>query len=155
MAKKMKCYVLMVSRFYPKSEIKAGQRTGLIEAILSGTKIHTIRGNYPWWLKRSIEITEGRGYLSLRYWEGKPCRSKQIEFKRIFRLGVQNVTLAAYAGRSGNIMCCVNNFNDSPYLIPTNDGLTAVDFYSWFFGVFLKDYISFNGVILHFTDFRY
>ena len=73
----------MVSRFFPAGHPKAGQPTGFVEKILIGKKIHTIRSNWKLWKKRIDEVQNGKAVISLRYWQGKPYRSKQVEFKRI------------------------------------------------------------------------
>lgn len=47
-----------------------------VPAILSGAKPHTIRAGLATRFKRGEVV-------SLRYWSGKPYRSKQVEFARV------------------------------------------------------------------------
>lgn len=103
----MKTYVLTVSRVFPTTHKRKGERTNFVCKILhainfdeSGTrlynicsnecetscfrrlidpKIHTIRANYELWAKRIKEVQKGEAILSIRYWSGKPYNSKQVE----------------------------------------------------------------------------
>ena len=55
---KLKCYVLLISRYFAKDNQKAGQPTGFLEKIESGEKLHTIRLNYEFWAEHFKEINE-------------------------------------------------------------------------------------------------
>jgi hypothetical protein len=63
------------------------------DKILSGEKLHSMRKNYEFWKKRIESIMAGDGYLSLRVWTGKPRRSKQREFLRLEKVGIDEITL--------------------------------------------------------------
>lgn len=101
----MKTYYLMLSQVFPVTHARAGQPTGFKEKVeaaikqLEGEwwKLHTIRGNYERWEKIFDEIYNDKAYLSIRVWEGKPYRSKQIELARLTRkdgIGLQRLTFS-------------------------------------------------------------
>lgn len=142
----MKTYVITLSRVFPKSHIRAGEPTGFKDKLLNGTKIHTIRSNYPLWKKRIDEIQKGDACLSIRQWTDKPYRSKQIEIARFTKddgIGLESITLP-------EIYDLVDVFNDYPGL-DTNDGLTREDWLHWFSGYETNKQMP----IIHFTGFRY
>lgn len=144
-AKKIKTYVLMVSRVFPSTHKREGEETGFPEKIVSTLlhnnpkKIHTIRANYQFWEKRIKDILEGNAILSIRCWSGKPYNSKQIEIWELDQysgIGLQRVL-----------------FNNTQRFdeIANNDGLSLSDFKEWF-----KNYdLSKPLAIIHFTKFRY
>lgn len=89
----MKTYVITLSQVFPTWHKRAGEPTKFRAAFLSGQtcskckkrnhamctsecfsglKIHTIRANYPLWLKRITEVQQGKAVLSVRQWSGKP-----------------------------------------------------------------------------------
>ena len=161
----MKTFVLTVSKTFPKSHKRAGQQTWFVEKIneagmpisdepIMGKKTHTIRSNYEFWEKRAKQINDGKAILSIRYWNGKPYNSKQVEFCQLSQIGVQKLTF-------------YNNDINCPYVyeedgvanypiygieqIAKNDGLSLSDFKEWF-----KHYdLSKPMAIIHFTSFRY
>ena len=144
----MKTYVITVSRHFPATHKRKGEPTGFVEKILSKEKKHTIRANYDLWVKRFEKINKGLACLSIRYWEGKPYQSKQVEFMRLFDsdgIGIEKLQDAnnmAYA-RIG-----INTFNWIH--IAKNDGLSFVDFDEWF-----KNCGPEPMAMIHFTSFRY
>lgn len=166
----MKTYVLTVSRSFPSGHKRAGDHTFFVEKISIeegglraiyknediSPKIHTIRANFQLWKKRFDEIEAGRACLSLRYWEGKPYRSKQVEFLRLTRddgIGLQELHFV-----SGDIdYPCVSPEKISAVddlltpIIARNDGLPLDDFKDWFKGYDLSGSLA----IIHFTNFRY
>lgn len=180
----MKTYVLMISRQFPATHKRRGEMTEFIEKILSnpnttpsdeifGTpeflnytrrdydpKIHTIRGNYELWRKRFKEIEKGNACLSLRYWEGKPYRSKQVEFLRFDRhegIGLQKMNFI-----NNDFVSVSNGFRELGICdevsrvvsiddIAKNDGLSLSDFNDWFKGYDWSEPMA----IIHFTRFRY
>lgn len=148
--KKLKTYVLIISRYFPKTHLRAGEETKFIENIFWWWKIHTIRENYPLWEKRINEVNKGNAVLSLRYWEGKPRHSKQIEFLQLAKAGIEKLEFI-----DGDFNCMyVNNkhcFSTIETSIAKNDGLSFDDFKNWF-----ADYdLTKPMAIIHFTDFRY
>jgi len=156
--KKNKTYVLTVSEFFPKTHNKSGLPTGFINSISNQTKLHTIRGNYPLWKKRIEEVQAGNAILSVRYWTGKPYKSKQKEvfvFDKDSAIGIQKLIF----NQSNYLYPYVDwesakKYVDTEvthYQISTNDGLSEVDFFEWF-----KKYdLSEPMAIIHFTPFRY
>lgn len=97
----MKTYVITLSQVFPTWHKRAGEPTKFRAAFLSGQtcskckkrnhamctsecfsglKIHTIRANYPLWLKRITEVQQGKAVLSVRQWSGKPTLKKSGAF---------------------------------------------------------------------------
>jgi len=159
----MKTYVITFSKEFPSTHKRCGESTGFVEKILSGSKIHTIRNNYSLWEDRFKNIRKGEAYLSLRYWSGKPYRSKQVEFLRLTKedgIGIQPIIIADYGDsfrvQPYNTGEKITN-KDLWYIgetgrlseIAKNDGLSVDDFKEWFKG---KQMI---GAIIHLTKFRY
>ena len=152
----MKTFVLTVSKIFPKTHRRAGQKTWFVEKIneagtpitdepIIGKKIHTIRANYELWEKRANQINEGKAILSIRVWSGKPYNSKQIEICKINKIGLQkldNPNNFVFAEIDGNGY----SWGD----VAANDGLPFEDFCDWF-----KIRPEKPMAIIHFTDFRY
>ena len=163
----MKTYVITFSREFPSTHKRSGEETGFVEKILSGEKIHTIRSSYTVWEDRFRKIYRGDACLSLRYWSGKPYKSKQVEFLRLTKdngICIQPIIIADckdyFAAKPFNEGARIANANlinisktdeDLRLLgqIAKNDGLSADDFKDWF-----KDR-QFVGVIINLTNFRY
>lgn len=142
----MKTYVIMLSKVFPKGHRREGEPTGFMEKLLSGEKIHTIRTNFPLWDKRIREVEKGEACISVRQWEDKPYRSKQIEVARFTKedgvgiealwlppIGQMDWTLAAYPD------------------LDSHDGLSREDWLSWFEFAPRGKALP----IIHFTPFRY
>lgn len=189
----MKTYVLTVSRTFSATHHRKGEPTFFVEKIHQGVmgklipcelcdrssvcnkkhcvidsmnfqdKIHTIRANYPLWKKRFEEIEAGRACLSLRYWSGKPYRSKQVEIARLTNtdgIGIQELEFeemimtgspVLVTGKKGFEKIFKLKKNISLNDLAKNDGLSFDDFKEWF-----KDYdLSEPLAIIHFTKFRY
>ena len=137
----------------------------------SGLKIHTIRANYPLWLKRITEVQQGKAVLSVRQWSGKPYRSPQIEITRLtvkHGVDIQKVVLYRTEWYDDDNKChyCYDvtldndkgiNIDD----IARNDGLNPIDFIEWFDRDICKQKLDDDGrvhkelAIIHFTKFRY
>jgi hypothetical protein len=148
----MKTYVVTVSKFFPGFHPKKGEETGFVEKILSGEKIHTIRGNLELWEKRIAEVQEGKAVLSLRYWSGKPYRSPQVEFKQLTSVdgvGIQEIEF--YREICTNTL--VDYFSENYSKIAQNDGLGRGDYVDWFASG--KYDLSKPMAIIQFTKFRY
>lgn len=116
MDKRIKIYVLMLSEYFPVSHPKAGQPTGVADALKANLqrlecheqrqcvgcgecvqplKYHTLRRNAELWEKRAAEINAGHAILSIRQWSGKPYGkgTHQIEIARLTHLGTQRITM--------------------------------------------------------------
>ena len=150
----MKTYVIIVSKNYPKKHKKAGDETNFVNKIFDGSKIHTIRSNYELWKKRDNEVKQGKAIISLRFWIGKPYKSKQVEFCKLSNynsIEVQKIFNAVYTQFNTPDLWLID---DKPYKskeICHNDGLDEDDFVSWF-----RTYdLSKPMAVIHFTDFRY
>lgn len=140
-----KTYVLTVSQFFPTTHPRKGEKTGFVEKIKSGEKIHTIRGNYLLWKKRIDAINKGEAILSLRYWSGRPYNTPQIEVLQFEKVGIEKIefTPLGYFIDGVDIDYTTEHF-------AKNDGLSERDFKAWF-----KGWIGDEKAIIHFTDFKY
>jgi hypothetical protein len=157
---KIKTYVLTVSRFFPKTHKRLGERTWFIEKIneaimpisdkaILGHKIHTIRGNYDLWQKRADEINKGKAILSIRYWSGKPYNSKQVEVLKIEKIGIEKIE-----NFNNFVFAEIGSQKINWQMIAENDGLAFNDFLDWFKLEF-SEKSNKPKVIIHFTDYRY
>lgn len=153
----MKTYYLTLSQVFPVTHPRAGEETlfkdWLIGALYYGAengKIHTIRANYEFWAKRFEQINAGKACLSVRYWEGKPYRSKQHEIVRLTKddgIGIQKL-------RFEENSMFLPNVNYKPVAVgwlADNDGLSLEDWKAWFRGYDITKPLA----IIHFTKFRY
>lgn len=145
----MKTYIITVSRIFPKTHKRAGEKTQFTNKIFNGSKIHTIRSNYELWTKRINEVKEGKALISLRFWSGRPYNSKQIEFSKITsenNIDVQKIQIDGvwrYKINDGLTRFGIEE-------IANNDGLSVQDFKEWF-----KNYDYAPMAIIHFTGKRY
>ena len=148
----MKTYILILSQTFPKGHPEAGKPTHFIASVLQGVKTHTIRENYAEWENKIKEILEGEARLSIRIWEDKPYRSRQIELLSLDKnsgVGIQKLhsfddETAYFIGSNGNVLPV------SLQELANNDGLSLNEWKGWF-----KDNAKFPLAIIHFTDFRY
>lgn len=148
----MKTYVLIVSRHFLSYHPKAGAETYFAEKILSGEKLHTLRGNYQYWSKIIAKVNAGEAVLSVRYWSGKPYKSTQVEITKFTKLGEQRFRINAfgYLDIDGKLLTLEKTTE-----IAKNDGLALQDFYDWFKFKKLLPNSQINGIIIHFTNFKY
>lgn len=159
---KIKTYVLTLSKFFPSTHIRKGEPTSFRDAFNAGQvfnrgsaylyrhpKKHTIRSNYPLWLKRITEVQAGKAVLSVRQWTGKPYRSPQEEIAILTNedgLGIQELKMID--------LFRPTTINGNRVELPdlaANDGLSFNDWYDWFKSYDLKQPMA----IIHFTKFRY
>ncbi len=146
----MKTIVLIVSRHFPKTHKRAGEPTlfvtNLSRLFIGGCeKIHTIRSNYELWQKRVKDINDGKAVLSVRYWSGLPYRSKQIEFIRLEKVGIEKLEMP-----DNFVFAHIGGRTIDWGVVAKNDGLSFDDFCDWF-KVRQKEPMA----VVHFTDFRY
>lgn len=159
----MKTYYLTLSQVFPVTHPRAGEETHfkdwLVGSLYYGAtsgKIHTIRANFELWQKRFEDIYAGKACLSVRYWEGKPYRSKQHEIVRLTKddgIGIQKLEFPFGTLDEAMIEDAehVGMFGGIAQTFATNDGLSLNDWKAWF-----KDYdLSKQMAIIHFTKFRY
>ena len=175
----MKTYVITLSQVFPTTHPKAGAPTGFAENVafkthleldkalggyrnVQGSKLHTIRANYPLWAKRFEQIDRGEACLSIRQWSGKPYASKQVEIARLTKadgIGLQELTFykeyrlspARYTLENFEIDGKLHDGNTR--MLAENDGLTLDDWEAWFGNP--KYDLSEPMAIIHFTKFRY
>lgn len=142
----MKTYVIMLSKVFPKGHRREGEPTGFKEKLLTRKKIHTIRSNYELWEQRIKEVQNGEAYISVRQWEDKPYRSKQIEIARFSKengVGIEHIYIPSRAH--------LNFILERLHGLDINDGLTREDWLSWFENAPINQFLP----IIHFTPFRY
>ena len=164
---KIVTYVLRVAKTFPAYHPRKGQQTDFRDKIEAGTKIHTIRDNYDYWSKAIDKVNRGEAVLSLRQWEGKPydspCGPAQ-EFDQFFHkpegniLGYQKAVIKHTRNElkmkvitldidGKRITTKVGGTLDD---LAKNDGFDQTeDLLNWF-----NKPIK-NGIIIHFTDYRY
>lgn len=171
---KIKRYRLGVSRTFPSTHKRKGEKTWFVVKIISSLgmfndklrnatrafriipKLHTIRSNYELWEKRIKKVQEGNAVIELFYWSGKPYNSKQIVFATLDKdsgCGVQELIFLNNDITQANIQNTeLDEFECEDYkYIAQNDGLSIQDFKDWF-----KSYdLSKPMAIIHFTKFRY
>ncbi len=153
--KKLKTYVLTVSKNFIGKHPRAGESTMFKDKILSGEKRHTVRNNYAFWKKRIDKINAGEALLSVRQWSGKPYNSKQIEITQFTKLGFESIIslkMASSVSIGGDVGSSQKRLFLSDKQIKTlakNDGLGVQDFKDWF-----KQEVDF-GIIIHFTNLEY
>lgn len=143
----MKTHVLIVSTHFMANHPRWNERTDFVEKIANGEKIHTLRGNYSWWLPRIQEVAAGKAKLSIRIWSGIPYRSKQIEMLSFTGpdIGIQKLDFNLLGWFVDGV-----DFSVTMSELAKNDGLHISDFIAWFKGEKIEDY-----AIIHFSDFRY
>lgn len=144
----MKTYVITLAKTFPANHFRAGEPTNFKEKVLSRDKMHTIRTNYNFWVKRIQKINNGEGYLSIRQWEGKPYNSKQVEIARFTYLGYEKINISTKSIKINAKRITKSTIKK----LAENDGLTTSEFYDWFKPENrpIKD-----AIIIHFTNFRY
>lgn len=144
----------MLSKTFPRKHRSAGKKTNFQRSLNEGKKIHTIRSGYEAWKHNIEKIQKGNFFLSLRQWVDVPYRSKQEEIKELKNVGYERISMQ-YNPETGIVKAIING---KQYLdvtkIAENDGLKWDDFIDWFFGQGTRRTL-FQGVIVHFTDYRY
>lgn len=153
---KSKNVVLMLSHHYPKTAIHAGKPTHFKEKLLDGRKIHTCRTNFIKWYY-NIDKVNDKGYvMSVREWNGKPYGKgvKQTVIKEYRKVGYQSLTMK-YNHETDELECFIDGKRYTEIAtLAKNDGMTLEEFKNWFFGKDMKHNV-YNGIIIHFTEFRY
>lgn len=161
----------MLSRVFPKGHIHQGEPTGFRDKLLSGEKIHTIRTNFPLWEKRIKEVQNGEACISVRQWQNKPYRSKQIEVTKLTAkngIGIQKITISRSEWEEYDNMphfCYWTTVGDKEIQIEDvarHDGFDdCFGFISWFDKALNTQQPDEEGwrhvtlPVIHFTSFRY
>lgn len=145
--------ILTLCKSFPVTHSKAGEATGFEEKLKEGRKIHTIRYNAKnVWDERYKGISSGKKYLSVREWTGRPYNSEQRELSRLDEIGLQHVTMT-YGADDAYPQVWIDGKQVPIQEVAKNDGLSVEDFVEWFFGNSKEN--VFEGVVIHFTDFKY
>lgn len=145
---------LLLSSKFPANNQEAGEPTHFREKIESKHKIHTIRANYDWWSEKAKKINSGEMALHLRSWTGKPYDSKQEEWAVFDKVGVQKIHIEYDTFNEDSLNVTIDGKEIPAEIVANNDGLTLKQFTDWFFDPEKMDNV-FEGVVIHFTDFRY
>ncbi len=146
----MKTAVMIISRLFPAGHPRQGKPTGLMDKFLKGTKIYTIRDGISFWEGIARRVNAGEMFISVRMWIGKPRQSPQQEMRRITKVGAQRIEMD-YTGGVLTVRIDDREWADHEALA-AGDGLSLPDFTGWFFSGKKSRY---EGVIVHFTDFRF
>lgn len=175
--KKLIRYSVAVSPRFPSTHCRKGEPTYFKEQIIIALmqydeghglkeKLHTIRKNYPMWVKRMEKVNSGEAVIDLFYWKlpgGRYTKGNEpVVFATLDKdsgCGVQHLTFSAVSlceGKETPLHATVYEpfaYKFSPVLIDLakNDGLSLDDFKSWFKGYDLSEPMA----IIHFTKFRY
>ena len=145
--------ILTLCKSFPVTHSKAGEATDFEKKLKDKSKIHTIRYNAKnVWNGRYKDIVSGKKYLSIREWTGRPYNSEQKEIAQLPKIGLQHVTMT-YSSEDAYPEIWIDNKKVSIHEVAKNDGLSVEDFVEWFFGNNTEN--VFEGVVIHFTDFRY
>lgn len=149
----MKKVIITLCRVFPVIHSKAGELTHFEAKLKNGEKRHTIRYNAKnVWNGRYKDIVSGKKYLSIREWTGRPYNSEQREIAQLSKIGLQNITMT-YSSDDAYPEIWIDNKKVSIHEVAKNDGLSVEDFVEWFFGNNKEN--VFEGVVIHFTSFRY
>ena len=160
---KMKTYVLILSKTFPKTHSRAGGLTyfrnnfeiGQLSTRGLHSKLHTIRPFYRRWEKRIKDVQEGKAVLSIREWTGKPYSSKQEEIAQLTAadgVGIQRLTFDKDKDGVHNMAYGVVNGKDVDTTeLADHDGLCKNDWLDWFRNADKTEPLA----IIHFTKFRY
>ncbi len=153
---KRKKILITLSRVFPQTHSRRGQPTGFSDKLAAGIKIHTIRRNYDLWAVNAEKMNRGGFSLSVRQWIDKPYRSKQREiYTSDTPIGVERIRIE-YRRKTDEIIAHVNGEFVCAARLASNDGLSLDDFKDWFVGERRhNENYTFNGVVIHFTSFRY
>lgn len=145
--------IVTLCKAFPVTHSRSGEPTEFEENIKSGVKIHTIRYNDKnVWDQRYKDIKSGRKFLSVREWTGRPYNSEQRELVRYDGIGLQKITMT-YSSSDDYPQVWIDDKKVSIQDVAKNDGLSVEDFVDWFFGKNKEN--VFEGVVIHFTGFRY
>ena len=147
--------IITFSKNFPPGHTKVGEPTGFSDKLKAGSKIHTIRADQKgWWDKCAEAINSGRKYLSIREWSGRPYNSTQTILGERDKIGLQKITMT-YSSEDELPQAWVDGKKVPVEQLAKNDGLTVEDFVEWFFSTPLYKRNTFEGKIIHLTDFRY
>lgn len=155
--KDLKKAILPIAKTYPATHKRAGEPTDFEAKIACGEKIHTIRHDSKGvWVKRFKKIKAGLMFLDLRQWTGRPYNSEMRDLFKRYRedgIGYQDVEMI-YTSDDAYPRVWINDIEVDIHELANRDGLAVDDFVDWFFGSNNKEN-HFEGIVIHFTKFRY
>ena len=127
------------------------RRLNVIQKVYETNCFTTRKPDPGKWEYNMKQINSRNAELSIRRWIGRPYHTPQLEVKRLRKIGIQQVRMTWDSDIEQPSV-----FIDGKQLLnveqlAANDGMTLDDFVSWFF----KTSDTFEGVVIHFTDFRY
>lgn len=162
----MKVVVILTKRFFD-GHPRAGEETHFADLVRDGKKIHTCRDNADYWCNKIERLKAAGGTLSIREWEGKPYRSRQItiadipaEQVDVQRLTVQRAYVHILNSNAEPLVGYRATINDK--LVPmkelaTNDGFDRErdfeDFIDPLFDKYHSDTITL--AVIYFNNYRY
>lgn len=154
--------VVMLSTVFQKGHPKEGKPTGFKDSFLGGRKIHTLRLDTKGkWAKDIKDVQEGRKYISVRQWTGRPYNSEQEEIGKLVEGGNTNgMGLQHFALKWRKVADkVVASISVDGHLIPisevaAHDGLSEADFLAMFVDKRTDEGCT-QGVVIQFTKFRY
>ena len=147
--------ILTLCRVFPATHSKKGINTLFAVKLFAGRKIHTIRADEKGqWAQKVADINAGNKILCVREWTGRPYNSEQADIKNFVQVGLQHITMT-YGADDKLPQAWVDGKQVPIETLAKNDGLRVEDFVEFFFGTKQYNNNVFEGVILHFTDFRY
>jgi hypothetical protein len=135
----------MIAKQFPVTHKRKGEETDFRKKLFYNVKKHTIRANYELWKYRIDQINSGKAILSVRQWEGKPYRSKQIELFNQSKVGIQKLDWTALGWFIDDMDSDLNTKT-----LAKNDGLSPQDFADWF-----KKYPKETMAIIQLSKLRY
>lgn len=147
----MKTYIIILANTFPKGHPEEGKPTRFGASVVQNVKYHTLRENYEEWERKIKEIQAGEAVLSVRVWEDKPYRSKQME---LLKLGAESVgiqKLHSFDKEHAYFMDDNGKIISTPLQeLANNDGLALYEWKGWF-----ENNAHLPLAVIHFTDFRY
>lgn len=146
---------IMFSRLFPTTHSRRGEPTRFIEKVMLGEKIHQIRRSYDKWKILADKTNEKRYSISLCQWAATPRRSKHVEIGLLeSRIGVQRIVMQ-YNAKADSVLATVDDKEVPIETLAENEGLSVNDFKDWFFGKNRDEDATYNGCVVHLTEFRY
>lgn len=133
--------ILTLSRVFPQTHSKKGINTLFAVNLFAGRKIHTIRTDRSYGSSVLRILTRG-------------ASSYVCVIKNFVQVGLQHITMT-YGADDKLPQAWVDGKSVPIETLAKNDGLRVEDFVEFFFGTKQYNNNVFEGVILHFTDFRY
>ncbi len=160
--------VITFSRYFPLHHARAGEPTYFVEKIweslnlyaetikderLIGLATNYVDNNF---IPKHHTIRAGNRWkvgdkASLRVWQDKPYRSKQIEVAEVGIKKVWHIQIIPYQNADDFEILVDGKLFDDVFELCANDGITFEDFFSWF-KLDKYDTETFDGQIICWND---